>query len=100
MFKDFAAGNKKAIHPNIRGSVYAIALQNGSEAEYDTILNEYKTAKDADERNTALRSLGRAKDEKLIKRTLALPLSEDVKGQDFYLPIGGLRNRKEGIEAL
>lgn len=100
MFKDFAAGNKKAIHPNIRGSVYAIALQNGGDAEYDAILNEYKTAKDADERNTALRSLGRAKGEKLIKRTLALPLSDDVKGQDVYLPIAGLRSDKEGIEAL
>ena len=100
MFKEFAAGNRKAIHPNIRSSVYAIALLNGSEAEYDTILNEYKTATDADERNTALRSLGRARGEKFIKRTLALPLSDDVKGQDVYLPIAGMRSEKEGILAL
>ena len=100
MFEQWAAGNRKAIHPNIRGSVYAIVLQNGGEGEYDTILNEYKSAKDADERNTALRSLGRAKGQHLIQRTLALPLSDEVKGQDVYLPIGGLRNDKEGIKAL
>ena len=29
MFGKFADGDKQAIHPNIRGSVYAIALQNG-----------------------------------------------------------------------
>ena len=100
MFKDFATGNKEAIHPNIRGSVYAIALQNGGESEYDVLLNEYRTSKNADERNTALRSLARGKGEKLIQRTLDLPLSTEVKGQDIYLPISGLRTEAEGINAL
>lgn len=100
MFKAWAGGDKKAIHPNIRASVYAIILQNGGEKEYDIIFNGYKAATDADERNTALRSLGRVKSDTLIKRSLALPLSDDVKGQDVYLPITGLRNDKEGIVAL
>ena len=100
MFKKFAAGDRKAIHPNIRGSVYAIALQNGGDSEFDTIFNEYKTTKDADERNTALRSLSRVKGEALIKRALSLPLSDVVKGQDVYMPITGLRNDKQGIEML
>lgn len=100
MFKTWAGGDRKAINSNIRGSVYAIVLQNGGEKEYDTIFNEYKTAKDADERNTALRSLGRVTGEALIKRSLTLPLSDDVKGQDVYMPIGGLRNTREGIIAL
>ena len=100
MFKKFAGGDRKAIHPNIRGSVYAIALQNGGNTEFDIIFDEYKTAQDADERNTALRSLSRVKSASLIKRALSLPLSNDVKGQDVYMPIGGLRNDKKGIEAL
>ncbi|KAL9605149.1 MAG: hypothetical protein Q9219_000083 [cf. Caloplaca sp. 3 TL-2023] len=100
MFAKFRAGDRSAIHPNIRGSVYAIVLRNGGQEEYDTILNEYKTAKDADERNTALRSLGRTEDPALIERTLSLALSEDVKSQDIYLPLGGLRNDAKGIEAL
>ena len=100
MFKDFASGNRKAIHPNIRGSVYSIVLRNGGEEDYNTILNEYRTASDADERNTALRSLGRVKDENLIQRTLSLPLSDEVKGQDVYLPIAGLRSDAFAIDAL
>ena len=100
MFKKFAAGDRKAIHPNIRGSVYAINLQNGGNSEFDTIFNEYKTSKDADERNTAIRSLGRARGDELIQRALSLPLSDHVKGQDVYMPVGGLRNDKAGIEAL
>ncbi len=35
MFKDFCNGNKKAIHPNIRGSVYGIVLQEGGKTEVD-----------------------------------------------------------------
>ncbi|MCJ1471818.1 Aminopeptidase 2 mitochondrial [Lambiella insularis] len=100
MFKAFAGGDRKAIHPNIRGSVYAIVLQNGGEKEYDVLLNEFRTAKDADEKNTALRSLGRAKGKALITRTLALPLSGEVKSQDFWAPLVGMRSEAEEIELL
>ena len=100
MFKRFAAGDRKAIHPNIRASVYSIALQNGGEAEYDVVLNEYRTAKDADEKNTALRSLGRAKGRKLLSRTVALPLTAEVKSQDVYAPLIGMRSDAEGINVL
>ena len=33
MFNRFAKGDRSAIHPNIRGSVYGIALRNGGEKE-------------------------------------------------------------------
>ncbi|KAL8634168.1 hypothetical protein Q9189_000087 [Teloschistes chrysophthalmus] len=100
MFSKFKAGDRTAIHPNLRASVYAIVLRHGGMEEYDTLFNEYLTAGDADERNSALRSLGRVQSDDLIKRTLSLPLSDDVKGQDVYLPLGGLRNEAKGIEAL
>ncbi|KAI9727836.1 MAG: Aminopeptidase 2 mitochondrial [Cirrosporium novae-zelandiae] len=100
MFKDFAAGNKTAIHPNIRASVFAIALKNGGEKEYDIIVKTYRESSNSDEKNTALRALGRAEDPKLIKRTLEFALSPEVKSQDIYMPIGGLRSHPKGIEAL
>ncbi|KAI4167566.1 MAG: hypothetical protein LQ343_007105 [Gyalolechia ehrenbergii] len=100
MFAKFKSGDRSAIHPNIRGSVYAIVLRNGGQEEYDTILNEYQTASDADERNTALRSLGRVDSPDLIERSLSLALSDQVKNQDVYLPLAGLRNEAQGIEAL
>jgi aminopeptidase 2 len=99
MFKAFAEGDRKAIHPNLRGSVYGIALMNGGEAEYEILLNEYKTTKDADERNTALRSLGRTDNPKLIQRTIDFALSDDVKFQDIYLPLVMLRMTAAGVNA-
>jgi len=40
MFKDFCKGNKKAIHPNIRGSVYGIVLQEGGKTEVSPSPNQ------------------------------------------------------------
>jgi aminopeptidase 2 len=44
--------------------------------------------------------LGRARDPELIKQTLTLPLGGEVKDQDIFMPIAGLRSHPAGIEAL
>lgn len=44
--------------------------------------------------------MGRAKDPELIKKSLGLLFGPDVKDQDIYLPVIGLRSHPEGIEAL
>jgi aminopeptidase 2 len=100
MFEKFIAGDRAALHPNLRGSVYAIVLQYGGKKEYEALVKEYETASTADERNAALRSLGRARDPELIQRTLAYCMSKHVKEQDIYLPLAGLRAHREGIEAF
>lgn len=101
MFEKFIAGDREALHPNLRGAVFGIVLQTGGDKEYDAILNEYRTAKQSDERNTALRCLGRSKRPELIQRTLDLTFKTDeVRTQDIYLPMAGLRAHKEGVEAL
>ncbi|KAI0176375.1 peptidase family M1-domain-containing protein [Hypoxylon sp. FL1284] len=100
MFKKYMDGDKSAIHPNIRGSVFSMALKYGGEEEYDAILNFYRKSTNSDERNTALRCIGRAKNPALIQRTLDFVLGGEVKSQDIYLPTSGLRSHAEGIESL
>ncbi|KAI1383293.1 peptidase family M1-domain-containing protein [Hypoxylon trugodes] len=100
MFNKYMAGEKSAIHPNIRGSVFSMALKYGGKAEYDALLDFFHKSTNSDERNTALRCIGRAKGPALIKQTLDFVLSGEVKSQDLYLPASGLRSHAEGIEAL
>ncbi|PHH59184.1 hypothetical protein CDD81_3652 [Ophiocordyceps australis] len=100
MFGKFMSGEKEAIHPNIRKSVFAICLKYGGKQEYDMVLDHYRTSTNSDVRNTCLRSLGRAKDPELIKRTLGLLFGDEVKDQDVYMPVGGLRTHPEGIKAM
>lgn len=100
MFNKYMAGDRSAIHPNLRGSVFALALKYGGVEEYEKILEFYRNSTNSDERNTALRSLGRARQPELIKRTLDLLFSGEVKDQDIYMPTSGLRSHPEGIQAL
>lgn len=97
MFNRFAAGDHSAIHPNIRGSVFSIVLRHGGEKEYNIVYDRFRNAPTSDEKNTALRSLGSAEDPALIKRTLSLTLGDEVKSQDVYMPLSGLRSSPEGI---
>ncbi|KUI53963.1 Aminopeptidase 2, mitochondrial [Cytospora mali] len=100
MFNKYMAGDRNAIHPNIRGSVFAMALKYGGKDEYEKVLDFYRKSNSSDERNTALRVLGRAKQPELIQKTLDLLFSGEVKDQDIYMPTAGLRSHPEGIEAL
>ncbi|KAI1621361.1 aminopeptidase [Exophiala viscosa] len=98
MFSKFTAGDYAAIHPNLRASVFAMVLRDGGEKEWDAILARYHSAPTSDEKNTCLRSLGRAKSPELIQKTLKLALSGEVKTQDIYMPIGGLGTTSGGVE--
>lgn len=100
MFEKFSKGEHEAINPNIRGSVYGMVLQDGGEKEYEIVYHQFKNAETADERNTALRALGRSKKPDLIQRTLQLALNGEVRNQDIYMPLSGLRAHKEGTNAL
>ncbi|CAI6095111.1 unnamed protein product [Clonostachys chloroleuca] len=100
MFKEFTQGNRVAVHPNMHSGVFTTVLKYGGEAEYDALIKEYQTAKQSSERNTVLRCLGYARKPDLIQRTLDFALSDEVKTQDIYMVITGLRSHRAGIEAL
>lgn len=99
MFDRFAKGDSSAIHANIRGSVFNIVLKNGGVKEYEVVLDCFRNAPTSDEKTTALRCLGASQDPELIKRTLGLALGDEVKSQDIYMPLGGLRSHRAGIES-
>ena len=102
MFARFAAGDLTAIQPNIRGSVFSIVLRNGTEKEYNVVLDRFRHGATSDEATTALRCLGSAKDPALVQRTLVLASDGgegEVRNQDVYMPLGGLRGHPKGVEA-
>lgn len=109
--------NQSVIDAKLRPHVFRIALENGGSDEvnkrfphsylwrltlsqYDVVPNEYLTAKTSPERNTALQSLGYARDANLVQRTLQLALSKDVPGQDVQSAISFLQIHRTGTEAL
>ena len=99
MFTRYTAGDQKAIHPNIRGAIFSIVVQYGEEKDWDAVWRRYINAPMADEKNSALRALGRSKRPELIQKTIASVDGGEIKNQDLYLPLSGLRGHAEGLEA-
>lgn len=84
-FELYTSGkDKTAIHQNMRGVVFNLAISNGGEAEYDAVKQEFLTTTSVDGKEIALRSLGRVKSPELAKDLFAFILSDKVAIQDTH----------------
>lgn len=101
MFAKYVGGDKEAVHPNIRGSVFAAVARHGGAAEYEQLFAIYKDPVLVDEKISALRVLGMFSQPELMARTLGYVLDPSVvKQQDLYIPMAGLALHRAGITAL
>jgi len=99
--KRFAAhlDGSQTLPADLRGPVYSIVLSTGGEEEYNRLLKLLEATDLQEEKVRILRSLGSAKDEALIQRTLNFSLSESVRSQDTVFVIGGVTGTVQGREA-
>ncbi|VEU23919.1 DEKNAAC105113 [Brettanomyces naardenensis] len=100
MFTDYVAGDKAAIHPNLRASIFNNIASKGGEKEFKDLVSIYENPQSMDEKIAALRSLGRFEDPVILKRVLSLLLDGTVRSQDIYIPLQGMRSHKVGVELL
>lgn len=78
----FQTRRETPIHPDLRGLVYATYARQGGEKEYETLLAMYRAETLSEEQNRILGALGLFKQVKLLKRTLDLTLTSEVRLQD------------------
>ena len=100
-FDKYIAGDFKAIHPNIRASIFNSIAKNGGEKEFEQLFHIYRNPQSTEEKIPALRSLGRFTGDAILNKVTDLLLqTEIVKPQDIYIPMQGLRAHRAGIEKL
>ncbi|CAI5757743.1 unnamed protein product [Candida verbasci] len=100
-FKKFVNGDKLAIHPNLRATIFNCNAKFGNEETFNQLFNIYKNPQSIEEKIAALRSFGAFTDSKILDKVTGLLLQTDiVKQQDIYIPMQGLRSHKLGIEKL
>eukprot|EP01116_Phalansterium_solitarium_P014381 TRINITY_DN3200_c0_g1_i1.p1 TRINITY_DN3200_c0_g1~~TRINITY_DN3200_c0_g1_i1.p1 ORF type:complete len:914 (+),score=361.44 TRINITY_DN3200_c0_g1_i1:169-2742(+) len=82
----FAAslGDASSLPADIRLLVYKIAVMSGGAAEFDAILNVYRTAELHEDRVRALRALGYASSEELLIRNFEFAISSEVRSSDLF----------------
>ncbi len=78
----FKARASAALDPDLRGVVYATVAREGGEKEYETLLAMYRAESLHEEKNRILGALGLFRDKKLLSRTLAFTMTEEVRMQD------------------
>jgi len=92
-FERYVKGDKDAIHPNLRTTIFSTVLRNADAAKakqvLDVLIDSYKTAETADQKNALLLSMGASPH--LVKEALALALDDSVvKPQDIMYPVASL----------
>lgn len=96
--KKFAAwksGDDKAIHQNLRGVIFNLAVANGGQEEYDTIKAEFKKTTSADGKEICIQALGRSKDPTHAWDLLEFVTSEEVAPQDAHGGIVAISNNND-----
>ncbi|KAK9474599.1 peptidase family M1-domain-containing protein [Dipodascopsis tothii] len=85
-FASYAAGDKKALGPNIRSAVFGAVLSDKdcTDASYEAILGELDNPSSVDAKEVTIRSLGKVRRPELVKRSMALILSDKIPTQDLY----------------
>lgn len=84
LFKAFAEGDKKAVHPSLRGAVFRIAVKNGGKDAYEVLKNEFQTTSSIDGREIALQALGSMQSGELARDYLSFGFSGKVATQDIH----------------
>ena len=78
----FKNRTEKAIHPDLRGFIYATFVREGGEREFSEILELYQSESLHEEKNRFLYALGSTKSKKLLGKLLVYALSDNVRMQD------------------
>lgn len=100
LFARYYAGEKSALHPNIRGAVFSLALKYGGEKEYNQLREIYAKTTSEDEAGDAHKAFGRANQPELMKRTFDMIFTPEVKNSEIHSLLLGFRASREGIDAL
>lgn len=99
-FLKWKNGDKKAIHPSLRGAVFRAALRYSTGAElkeaYETIFNEVINPSTVDSSEIALSSLGGVRESEFIDRGLNYILGNEIPSQDIATLVASISRNSAG----
>lgn len=75
--------NQHTLNPNLYGAVFGLTAWGGGAAEYETLVDAYRTAEQPEIKIRLLASLGMFSQKEIIEKALLYALSNEVRAQDF-----------------
>ena len=83
-FKAYQSGDRKAIHPSLRGAVFSMVVREGGEWAYKAVQEEYLNTTSIDGKETCLIALGKVQTADLVNNFLDFQFSDKVSVQDVH----------------
>lgn len=99
-FAAYQSGDKKAIHPSLRGPIFRIVVTEGGEQGYEAIKQEFVNNTSIDGREICLQALGRVQTPELAKVYLDFLFSPAVPVQDMHSGAAALAANSKTRHAL
>ena len=86
------------IEPDLRGTIYALASENGDEDTFNKLLKMYKDTDNQQEKDRISRALSSFEQVDLLQKTLEFAISDEVRAQDAVFVIAGVGANPKGRE--
>jgi len=83
-FSAWKAGDEKAIHQNLRGVVFNLAIAHGGQEEFEAVKAEFLRTTSVDGKEIAIQALGRSKNYDNALSLLEFVTSDSVPPQDAH----------------
>lgn len=99
-FAQWESGDTKAIHQNLRGVIFNLAVANGGEKEWNAVKAEFAKTTSVDGKEICIQALGRTKSPKLATALLEFVTSEEVAIGDSHGGASGVGNNNETREVV
>jgi hypothetical protein len=87
---DAHAAGTSTLQPDLRQTVYATAAARGGAPRYEALLRLYRASADPEDQRIILGALGRTPAPALLRATLALALTPEVRAQDLAATVGAV----------
>ncbi|KAK4580351.1 hypothetical protein LTR86_000554 [Recurvomyces mirabilis] len=94
-FEAFKAGDKQAIDPSLRSSVFQTVIRTGGAQAYHDVQNEYLHTTSVDGKEIALTAMGKVQTKDLAKEYLDWAFAGNVATQDIHTPGSSLGNNSK-----
>lgn len=83
-FNAYVSGDRQAIHPNLRLTIFSVAIKNGGKKEYEALKQEYLSTDSVDGREICLQAMGGVEHTDLVSDFLDFQFSNNVAPQDVH----------------
>ncbi|KAL8789622.1 MAG: hypothetical protein Q9213_001058 [Squamulea squamosa] len=99
-FQRYVSGEREAVHPNLRLSVFRINVAESGKEAYQAVKDEYLNTTSIDGKEICLQALGRVQTTELVNDFMDFQFSDAVKVQDVHSGSIALAANSKARDAL